>query len=161
MNGKVFRTKTGQCHILDDRIVLTREGFAGNVSEIVVGNNISRSLIMYTVLVAYMFYKSYELYIEGATVRMVLHLVVATLLSILIIKGINNSATPVIFRNKIRDVVFKDATGLTRSYFIVTFENDKGKLKKRLIMLPGSLTGGEEETPKALSIMRSEGLLKE
>jgi hypothetical protein len=161
MNGKVFRTKTGQCHILDDRIVLTREGFAGNVSEIVVGNNISRSLIMYTVFLAYMLYQSYEVYVEGSTVRMLIRLLIAALLLTLILKSINNSATPVVFRDKIKDVVFNDATGLKRSYFIVTFENDKGKLKKRLIMLPGSLTGGEEETPKALSIMRSEGLLKE
>lgn len=31
MTEKVFKTKTGLCYILDDRIVLTREGFRGNV----------------------------------------------------------------------------------------------------------------------------------
>jgi hypothetical protein len=160
MNEKVFKTKTGQCHILDDRIVLTREGFVGNISDVIAGKTISQMLIIYILFLGYMLYQSYNLYQEGSTVRMIMRLVIAALLLTLILKSINNSATPVVFRDKIRDVVFKDASKLTRSYFVVTFENDKGKLKKRLIMLPGSLSGGKDETDKALAIMRQEGLIK-
>jgi hypothetical protein len=40
------------------------------------------------------------------------------------------------------------------------FNDDKKKLKKRLIMLPGSLNDGKNETEKALQIMRSEGMIK-
>lgn len=160
MNEKVFKTKTGQCYILDDRIVLTREGFVGNVSEVVAGKTISQMLIIYILFLGYMLYQAYDLYQQGSTTRMAMRLVVSALLLTVILKSINNSATPVVFRNKIRDILFKEASKLTRSYFVVTFEDDKGKLKKRLIMLPGSLSGGKDETEKALNIMRLEGLIK-
>lgn len=160
MTEKVFKTKTGQCHILPDRIVLTREGFVGNASEVVVGNNISRALIIYVLFLFFMLYKTYTLYVEGSNVRMMLHMIVATLLLVVVLKSINNSATPVIFKDKIRNVIFKQASKLTRAYFIITFENDKGKLKRRLIMLPGSLTGGETATEEAITMMKEEGLLR-
>lgn len=160
MSEKVFKTKTGQCHILEDRIVLTREGFVGNVSDVVAGKTVNQMLIIYIFFLGYMLYQSYNLYVEGSSVRMIIRLVIAALLLAVILKSINNSATPVIFRDKIKDVLFKQASKLTRSYFVVTFQNDKGKLKKRLIMLPGSLSGGTDETERALNIMRQEGLLK-
>lgn len=60
-----------------------------------------------------------------------------------IITSLNNSAIPIIERNKIKKIKFKKAIfGLTRSRFEVFFENEDGKIKKRLIMLPGSMTDG-------------------
>jgi hypothetical protein len=50
---------------------------------------------------------------------------------------------------------------LTRSRFEVKFEDENGKIKKRLIMLPGSLTGGKIETEKAIKLMKEERLLEE
>ena len=77
-----------------------------------------------------------------------------------IISSTNNSATPIIDRNKIKTVKFKAAiSGLTRSRFEVFFETENGKIKKRLIMLPGLLTGGKSETGKALKIMSEEKLI--
>ena len=77
-----------------------------------------------------------------------------------IISSTNNSATPIIDRSKIKNIKFKAAiVGLTRSRFEVFFETENGKIKKRLIMLPGSLTGGKSETEKALIIMREEKLI--
>lgn len=118
-------------------------------------------LLMYILFAIFMLYQSYDLYIEGSMVRMAMRLGIAALLLVVIFKSINNSATPVIFRNTIKDILFKKASGITRAYFIVNFVNDKGKLKKRLIMLPGSLSGGENETDKALTMMREEGFVKE
>ena len=40
------------------------------------------------------------------------------------------------------------------------FEDENRKIKKRLIMLPGSMTDGQNETEKAIELMRSEKLLK-
>ena len=40
------------------------------------------------------------------------------------------------------------------------FEQDDGKIKSRLIMLPGSLNDGTNETEKALEIMKNTGLIK-
>ncbi|WP_417351752.1 phosphoribosylaminoimidazolesuccinocarboxamide synthase [Flavobacterium alkalisoli] len=156
---KKFKTKTGYCHILPDKIVLTRNGIIGELSNAVVGNSIVKPLIMYGLFLAYMVYKIVTLYNIGEQVQSMFHLAVAALLLFLIFKSISNSATPVIYRNTIKSVIFKKATLLTRAYFIVVFENDKGKTKKRLIMLPGSMTGGDEATGEALIIMNEEGLL--
>ena len=40
------------------------------------------------------------------------------------------------------------------------FLNDRGKLIKRLIMLPGSLSDGEVETVRAIKLFKEEGLLE-
>lgn len=52
----------------------------------------------------------------------------------------------------------KGTSGLSRSRFEIEF-NEGGKIKKRLILLPGSLTGGLDETDKAVKIMKEEKLL--
>lgn len=44
---KTFKTKTGFCHILLDKIVLTRDGVVGNVAKVTVGKSIARILIIY------------------------------------------------------------------------------------------------------------------
>jgi hypothetical protein len=41
----------------------------------------------------------------------------------------------------------------------VRFEDENGGIKKRLIMLPGSLGDGQKETEKAIKIMIEENLL--
>ena len=76
-----------------------------------------------------------------------------------IIKSRSNSATPIIERKEIKSVTYNSGTsGLTRPRFEVEF-NDNGQLKKRLIMLPGTLAGGQSEADKAVQIMRDERLL--
>ena len=39
------------------------------------------------------------------------------------------------------------------------FEDDNKKIKKRLIMLPGSLNDGQRETEKAVKLMIKENLM--
>ena len=60
---KKFKTKTGFCHILPDKIILTRDGIIGNVAKITVGNGISRILIIYSsfaILLLYFGFKAYQ-----------------------------------------------------------------------------------------------------
>ncbi|NJM80364.1 MAG: hypothetical protein HC854_13485 [Flavobacterium sp.] len=77
-----------------------------------------------------------------------------------IIKSWNNSSTSLIERNKIKKVQFIAAkTDLTRAVFEVLFEDNNGKIKKRLIMLPGSFSNGKIETQKAVEVMKREGLI--
>jgi hypothetical protein len=52
----------------------------------------------------------------------------------------------------------KGTSGLSRSRFGIEF-SEGGKIKKRLILLPGSLAGGREEADKAVEIMSEEKLL--
>lgn len=51
-------------------------------------------------------------------------------------------------------------SGLTRARFEVVF-NENGRIKTRLIMLPGTLAAGQSEADKALQIMRDEKLVVE
>ncbi len=43
-NEKIFKTKTGFCHVFPDKIVLTRDGVVGNISKVLIGNNIKHSI---------------------------------------------------------------------------------------------------------------------
>lgn len=159
-NEKKFRTKTGFCHVLPDKLVLTRDGVIGSVAKVAVGNKIPQILVIYGIAVAGTLYSSFLTYQDGFVGRAVLLLLVAAYFLFGILSSMNNSATPVIERKDIQKIVFKKAIpGLTRSRFEVFFEDEQGKIKKRLIMLPGSLLGGEDETQHALKLLQSEHLI--
>jgi hypothetical protein len=156
---KTFKTKTGFCHVTQDQIILTRDGIAGNAAKVMVGNSISRILIIYGFLSLMLVYFTYDSYLKGNIFVAILLGLSALYLINGIIKSVNNSATPIIERKDITAIKFvKGFPGLTRSRFEIEF-NDEGKSKKRLILLPGSMTGGQEETEKAIAIMRDEKLL--
>jgi hypothetical protein len=157
---KIFKTKTGFCHILPDKIILTRDGIIGNVAKVTVGNNITRILIIYGVLSLGLFYLAFDRYKTGQILEPILFGLIAIYLVYGIVNSLNNSATSIIERQKIKEIKLKKAIiGLTRSRFEVLFEDDQGKIKKRLIMLPGSLTDGQNETEKAIKIMIDEKLI--
>lgn len=156
-NEKVFKTKTGYCHILPDKIILTRDGIIGNVSQVIVGNGISRILIIYSLISITLLYFAFNAYQENKSVTALFNIGLACYLIYKVKLSMNYSATSLIERNNIKEVKFIDAKyGATRSRFEVLFEDEKGKLKTRLILLPGSVNDGESETKKALEIMESE-----
>lgn len=156
-----FKTKTGFCHILSDKIVLTRDGVIGNISKLTTGNNIYRILIIYGVLAIFLLYIAYQSMENQEWFWTIMFGGIGMYLVYNIIKSSKYSAVPVIERNKIKNVEFKPAKKfLTRSYFKVDFEQNDGKTKSRLIMLPGSLNDGTNETEKALRIMKNVGLIK-
>lgn len=158
---KTFKTKTGFCHILPDKIVLTRDGIIGDLSKVVVGNNIKQSLIIYGVIAVGLFYFAYEKYQEE---KMVISIIFALLgLGVIysIFKSRNYSATPIIERSNIKSCRLKKGIkGFTRARFEVLFEDQNNKTKKRLIILQGSMSDAQNETEKAISIMKEEGCLK-
>ena len=159
---KSFKTKTGFCHILPDKIILTRDGIIGNVAKVTVGNNITRILVIYGGISMWLFYTAFNDYKEGHILLPIVFILIGLFLIYGIVASLNNSVVPVIERSRIREVKLKKAiVGLTRSRFEIMFEDENGKVKKRLIMLPGSLTGGKIETDKAIEMMIEEKLLKE
>lgn len=157
----VFRTKTGYCHVFPSKIVLTRDGIVGNVAKMAVGNSIARVLIIYGMISIGLLYFAFEAYQDGQIFQAVLLGIIGFYLIYGSVNSLNNSAIPIIDRQKIKEVRFKKGiAGLTRSRFEVLFEDTNGKIKKRLIMLPGSMTGGKNETEKAIALMKDEQLLK-
>ncbi len=159
-NTKTFRTKTGYCHVLEDKIILSREGTLGNVAEIAVGNNISQILIIYGIIAAVFIYMGIDSYTKHQILQALLMGIFALYMIFNIINSRNNSATPIIERRAIKAIKFKKGiSGISRSRFEILFEDEKGKLKKRLILLPGAMDG-TDETEKAMSIFRDEKLIK-
>ena len=99
-NEKIFKTKTGYCHILPDKIVLTRDGVIGNFSEIVVGNIVSRILIIYSAISIFLLYSAYSDFQKEKNISAIFFVIVVIFLIYSILKSINNSATPIIARDK-------------------------------------------------------------
>jgi hypothetical protein len=158
---KTFRTKTGYCHITDEQIVLSRDGVRGEMAKITNGNSISQSLIIYGVISVGMLVASVSAFLKKDYFPAVISLIIPVFLIYSILKSLNNSATPIIDRKSIQEVRFHKAiTGITRAYFEVYFKDDKGKVKKRMILLPGSIASDPNEIENAVSIMQEEGLLK-
>ena len=159
---KTFKTKTGFCHILPDKIILTRDGIIGNVAKVTVGNNIARILLIYFGLAVFLFYSAFNNYQNGQIAMPIIFGIIGFYLIYGIITSLNNSAIPILERSKIKEIKVKKAIlGLTHSRFEILFEDDNTKIKKRLIMLPGSMIDGQNETEKAIKIMTEEKLLNE
>ena len=157
---EIFRTKTGFCHILPNKIVLTRNGIRGSMAQVAVGNGMARPLIIYALVSIVLLFSAFDSYRKGELFWSIFFVVLSIYLLRGILNSLNNSATPVIDRNQIKQVIFrKGITGLTRSRFEVFFVDENNKIKKRLIMLPGLLSDGNSETQKALAIMANENLL--
>lgn len=157
---KTFRTKTGFCHIQPDKIILTRDGIIGNVAKTTVGNNITRILTIYAILAVALIYFAFYSFQRGQIIQTIFVGLIGLYLIYGILRSLNNSTIPIINRDKIKEVKLKKAIpGLTRSRFEVFFEDINGKVKKRMIMLPGSMSGGQNETKKAIQIMTREKLL--
>lgn len=156
-----FTTKTGFCYVLPDRIILTREGLLGKFANAYSGKGSTKALIIQGVLIGVIIYLGFIEYKRENYVSIGFYGVIALILSYGLFTSLNNSGTPVIDRNKIKEVKFKKgAPGATGDRFEVFFENGEGKIKKRLIILPGSLSKGDKEAEKALSLFKSEGYLE-
>ncbi|WP_165730841.1 phosphoribosylaminoimidazolesuccinocarboxamide synthase [Polaribacter sp. 20A6] len=159
---KQFKTKTGFCHILPDKIILTRDGIIGNVAKVAVGKSITRVLIIYGGISAFLLYSAFDSFQTGQIPMSIFYLIIGLFLMYGIFTSLNNSATPIIERKDIKSVKLKKAIfGITRSRFEVLFKDENGKIKKRIIMLPGSLDNGKNETENAKKIMKEEKLLSE
>jgi hypothetical protein len=159
---KVFKTKTGYCHILPDKIVFTRDGIIGNLASTVSGNHIYQSIIIYLAAVGFLTYLLINNYTEKNYVIVGLDAGLIAVLLYYIVRAFGYSVAPVIERSSIQHIVYKKAVPmLTRSSFEIHFTNEKGRTKKRLVFLPGSLTNSESIANEALTIMRSEHLIND
>ncbi|MDR6194492.1 phosphoribosylaminoimidazolesuccinocarboxamide synthase [Siphonobacter sp. SORGH_AS_0500] len=123
-------------------------------------NNIFSYLLIYCIISAIALYQSYFYCLKNELVPSIFFGIIGIYLIYGTIISLNNSTASIIDRSSIVNIKFKRAIiGLTRSRFEVLFKDDQGKIKKRLIMLPGSLFDGQSVTLIALKIMTEERLL--
>jgi len=160
-NEKVFKTKDGICHILQDKIVITSNGKSVSETLLSTKNWMPIILLVFSIASVILFYFAVDNYQNNKHVESIIFGLAGIYTIYANLVNIHTSTIPVVDRKSIKTIKFKKGIiGLTRSRFEVFFENEKGKTKKRYVMLPGSLTGGENETEKALQLMRSEGLIE-
>lgn len=153
-----FKAKIGYCYLYPDKIILCR---TGNPDKIDFENEEQRMwkyLVFYTIaglLFAWLAYKDRDHLPTCLWMGLTSAWLLFAVLRSIILKG---SSAAVIEREKIRSVRFKKGVRyLTRSRFVVVFEDRKGSIRFRYIFLPGSLNNGSKETEKALIAMRESG----
>lgn len=159
---QTFRTKTGTCTITPDEIVLTSSGHgvSSAIARRMFGNSIIRILTIYGIVGGVLVALGVRALLRGDTGPGVLLLLWGALFVGNVVVSRNNSATAVVKRSAIRKVTaHRPRPPLTRGYFAVFFE-EEGRLRKRLIMLPGSMHGGSEEYRRAEAMMPGVGLLR-
>jgi hypothetical protein len=155
-----FRTKTGFCTITSQQIILERQGVRGEVANTVFGSGIRGALAIYTVLGIAALAFGALLYFQGSPVSGVVYSLLGLIFLWNAYASRNNSAAPVIERSAIQSVdAHPPRPPFTRGYFSVWFM-ENGRKRRRLIMLPGSFSGGGDEYQKALNMLQEAGLLK-
>jgi hypothetical protein len=160
--GKKFKTRTGFCHVMDDRIVLTDAGFFNRLADIVVQGEIKRTLALFLFLDILVFYFAYYNYLEGDIFWAGIFALIGLYIVHGIVKGFQLSVHPIIQRDRIREVeLIKPIYCLSPPGVEITFLDDKGKRKKRAIFLAGTLKKHKAEVHQALKILREEGILRE
>lgn len=156
-----FKTKTGYCHIFPSKIILSN---LEEVDENTLNSDdktVVKFLVIYSGFALMLFYLTWDAFQKGAKVESIFLAFLGVLVVYGVLISLNNSSENVIDRNKIKEVHFKKGIpGLTRARFEVFFENDKGKQKKRLILLPGSIYASKSSSERTLQLMKDEGLIE-
>ena len=154
-----FKTKTGYCHLLEDKIVLTRNGIIGDLAKVTVGRNILLPLFTYGILGVFLIYKSIDAIMKDAWSIGLLYGLAGIFFLFNIFKSAAYSATPIILKEQISKIEFRPAKKyLTRGYFKVDFTDNKGRLKHRLIMLPSHNNEAEDASEQAIRMLENSGL---
>ncbi len=155
-----FKTKTGFCHVLKDRIVLSKNGIVEDVKPITVGKGVYALVFIDIALSLGLFYFAVDSFLVENWMAVGFFVVMGLVVLRASMKILRYSPTPIIYRDSIEKVIFTQGTSfLTRSRIIIKFLDEKGALKTRLIMLPGAMMKGDKETAKAMAIFKEEGLL--
>ncbi|MBL4771375.1 MAG: hypothetical protein JKY61_09580 [Planctomycetes bacterium] len=155
-----FRTKRGTCTITELEIILAREGIPGVAGRDFFGDWLVHALAISGLISVIAMAHGVSLLADADYFSGSLSFVLGAIGLWNFIMSRKCSATPVVQRSAIREVqVHPPRPPLTRGYFTVYFE-ERGKERKRLIMLPGSWNNGAEEFLRAVAIMRDAGLLK-
>jgi hypothetical protein len=154
-----FRTKTGTCIITAERLVLEREGVAGTAAGALVGGSVNRILVIYVVLTVVLAVLGLKHLLEGDVTMGGVLCGFALYLTVGVLRSRGLSATPEIRLSSIERIEpCKPRPPLTRGYFVVHFR-ENGVPRRRLVLLPGSLSGGGREFEHARRVLERAGLL--
>jgi len=156
---KSFRTSNGLCIILPDKVILTKDGEASDVSNTTEQETKLAPLIIYSIIALAFFGFALKGFIES-NIYPALFLTVFGVASLTrLVMNINKSNSRVIVRDNIVEVEFRRVyTSYSYAYFVIHYKNQSGSIRQRHIQLPGTLITGREEIENAYLIMESEFL---
>ncbi|MDH5490995.1 MAG: hypothetical protein OEY14_03385 [Myxococcales bacterium] len=155
-----FRTKTGVCRIEAEQLLVLREGGRGALAQRLIGESIWRVLLVYGLVGAFLLGAGAWLLSEGKILRGSLLAALGYGLLRAAIRSRHNTAASRIPRAQIERIEAQEPRrGVTRGYFTVHYRVGDA-LKRRLIMLPGTLAEGEREYRRAREIFEREGWLE-
>ncbi len=155
-----FRLSRGFCHIFSDRLVLSNKRETAEVAHLTIGTKNEKNNKPYWILgigcvVMGTYYFAKEDYYSFLFFELF-----GMYISYRFYTNKKNHPSPVIARSAIQKVEFdKGISILTSSRFIISYKNDSGELRKRILTLPRSFSQGKMETEKALKLFKEEGLL--
>jgi len=144
-----FRTKNGYCILLSDRLIMGRT-YTIDPSKVSSKDPIKSIIGIYLLLSIGLFYYANFEYQRHSNINALLYLCLGLYLSIGALYSLRYSAVSLIDYKDIKSIrIRRSIPGLVRNRFVVSFENAKGKLSKRLILMPGTLGKGKAETKLA------------
>ncbi len=153
-----FKTMIGYCNLYPDKILLVRKGNPEEVNPKNEEQRLWKYLVFYTITGLFL---AWLAYVDRYNLPMCLWLGLTSaflLFSVLRSIILKESSAALMERDKIRSVRFKKGVKyLTRSRFIVVFEDRKRCNRIRYIFLPGSLNDGPKATEEALRAMKEAG----
>jgi hypothetical protein len=139
--------------VTTDNISIKRQGIRGQIAQRIYGNLISRVLSIYSLIAIASLSLGIWLIVSQNYLVGILLLVIGLGSISNVILSRNNSTTNFIERSSVHLVeAHPPHPPFTRAYFVIHYTENTRDLK-RLIMLPGSLSGGTKEYKKALAIM--------
>ena len=159
ITAKKFRTKTGYCHIMSDRIVFTHRGFLGRLGDLVLEGKIGRLLFIFGSLALLIFYFAFRKYQNDESMWAMLFFIIGLYIVYGVIKSATTSVHPIILRKQIVEVIqVEEVKGISPPGFEVIFKNGAGKTRKRIISVPGRFSKYPDELKTAKKLLREEGL---
>lgn len=159
MEATTFRTKTGYCHLLNDQIVFSKQEQIGDFSELKSENRTTQNLIIYLILIGLCAYWGFRAYEQHLMVRFTILCCIGGIFLLSIPRILTYSDTAIILRNRITGVQFRKAVPFVNyAQFVVFFTDEKGRKRKRLILLPGKLND-QAETQQAVEKMERTGYI--
>ena len=162
-NQKIFRTTTGFCHILPDKIAFTRDGKLENID--LNPPKEHRSLkfaLVYGLLICaaigFIIYKYIEGVLDLTSTIVAISIIVVMLYYIY--KVVNYQTRTYFDRDKIISLKYKAGiNSLSPSQFLISIKSENEKTLYANIILRSQNIFGKQETDDAIKIMVEEGLI--
>ncbi len=161
---KTFRTKSGYCHILQDKIVFSKDGDLEKALTEKGQNHNSKSFkILFAFILCILIYFVYDQYkkeiIDLNTLT--ISLIACPFIYFFVALGLNYETIAQIDRKKINKTQLHSRTHpLTYPKFIIYFDNEMGKKKVTAVVFRDPNLFGKTDMENAIRILREENLIE-